>query len=49
MAAQRLGRDLDEITGFAKALQEAMDKAHEDGKLNDEAFEYTYMIWVDQT
>jgi len=43
----KLERSMDEIFAYAKDLQEAMDYAHEKGKMNMQGDEWTYDIWVD--
>lgn len=38
---------MDEIFAYAKDLQEAMDHAHEKGKMTRQGDEWTYDIWID--
>lgn len=42
-----LERSMDEVFAQAQDLQEAMDVAHENGRLNEEGDEWTYNIWID--
>jgi hypothetical protein len=39
---------LDEIFELAKDLQQCMDEAHENGRMNTDEDEWTYDIWLEQ-
>ena len=47
-AAETLERSLEEIFAFARDLQDAMDRKHEQGQFNGPQDEWTYTIWVEQ-
>jgi len=48
IAAQKVGRSMEEIFRFAKEFQQDMDDYHEKGELNEECDAWTYEIWEER-